>query len=44
MAQKMTAISDCGRGIGKETAKLLAKRGIEVVVCSRTERNQLFST
>ena len=35
--EKTTAIITCsGRGIGKETALLLAKRGLNVVVCSRT--------
>ena len=34
----MTAIiTGSGRGIGKETAILLAKRGINVVICSRTK-------
>jgi short-subunit dehydrogenase len=43
MAQKMTAIiSDCGRGIGEENSKLLAKRGINVVVCSRTESDMNY--
>ncbi len=26
-----------GRGIGKETAILLAKKGLNVVICSRTQ-------
>ena len=35
---KLTAIiTGSGRGIGKETALLLAKRKISVVICSRTE-------
>jgi 3-oxoacyl-[acyl-carrier protein] reductase len=36
--RKRTAIvTGSGRGIGKETAILLAKKGVNVVVCSRTE-------
>jgi 3-oxoacyl-[acyl-carrier protein] reductase len=36
--EKTTAIvTGSGRGIGKETAVLLAKKGVNVVVCSRTE-------
>jgi 3-oxoacyl-[acyl-carrier protein] reductase len=36
--KKLTAIiTGSGRGIGKETAILLAKREINVVICSRTE-------
>jgi short-subunit dehydrogenase len=27
-----------GRGIGKETAILLSKKGLNVVICSRTQR------
>jgi 3-oxoacyl-[acyl-carrier protein] reductase len=30
-------VTGSGRGIGKETAILLAKRGVNVVVCSRTQ-------
>jgi NAD(P)-dependent dehydrogenase (short-subunit alcohol dehydrogenase family) len=30
-------ITSSARGIGKETALLLAKRGLNVVVCSRTK-------
>ncbi|MDQ3984534.1 MAG: SDR family NAD(P)-dependent oxidoreductase, partial [Thermoproteota archaeon] len=38
MIKKLTAIiTGSGRGIGKETAILLAKREINVVICSRTE-------
>jgi short-subunit dehydrogenase len=33
---KTAIITGAGRGIGKETAILLAKNGINVVVCSRT--------
>jgi 3-oxoacyl-[acyl-carrier protein] reductase len=36
--RKRTAIvTGSGRGIGKETAILLAKKGVNVVICSRTE-------
>ena len=36
--EKTTAIvTGSGRGIGKETAVLLAKKGVNVVVCSRTD-------
>ena len=36
--EKMMAIvTGSGRGIGKETAILLAKKGVNVFVCSRTE-------
>ncbi len=36
--EKTTAIvTGSGRGIGKETAVLLARKGTNVVVCSRTE-------
>ncbi|MGI0048267.1 MAG: SDR family NAD(P)-dependent oxidoreductase [Nitrososphaera sp.] len=31
-------VTGSGRGIGRETAILLAKRGVNVVVCSRTQR------
>jgi 3-oxoacyl-[acyl-carrier protein] reductase len=42
--RKRTAIvTGSGRGIGKETAILLAKKGVNVVVCSRTEE-QINST
>jgi 3-oxoacyl-[acyl-carrier protein] reductase len=35
--EKTTAIvTGSGRGIGKESAVLLAKKGVNVVVCSRT--------
>ncbi len=37
---KLTAIiTGSGRGIGKETALLLAKKKINVVICSRTEND-----
>jgi 3-oxoacyl-[acyl-carrier protein] reductase len=37
-AEKTTAIiTGSGRGIGKETAILLARKGVNVVVCSRTD-------
>jgi 3-oxoacyl-[acyl-carrier protein] reductase len=35
-AEKTAIITGSGRGIGRETAILLAKRGVNVVVCSRT--------
>ena len=36
--EKTTAIvTGGGRGIGKETAILLARKGVNVVVCSRTD-------
>jgi 3-oxoacyl-[acyl-carrier protein] reductase len=35
---KTAIITGAGRGIGKETAILLAKNGISVVVCSRTRK------
>ena len=36
--RRMTAIvTGSGRGIGRETAVLLARRGVNVVVCSRTD-------
>ena len=36
--ERTTAIvTGSGRGIGKEIAVLLAKKGVNVVVCSRTE-------
>jgi NAD(P)-dependent dehydrogenase (short-subunit alcohol dehydrogenase family) len=39
MATTTTAIvTGSGRGIGRETAMMLAKRGVNVVVCSRTQR------
>jgi 3-oxoacyl-[acyl-carrier protein] reductase len=34
---KAAIITGSGRGIGKATAILLGKQGINVVVCSRTE-------
>lgn len=34
---KTAIITGSGKGIGKETAILLAKRGVNVVVCSRSE-------
>ena len=30
-------LTGSGRGIGEETAILLAKKGVNVVVCSRTD-------
>lgn len=32
-------VTGSGRGIGKETAMLLAKRGVDVVVCARSARD-----
>jgi 3-oxoacyl-[acyl-carrier protein] reductase len=40
--KKTAIITGSGRGIGKETALLLAKRGINVVICSRT-RSEIYS-
>jgi 3-oxoacyl-[acyl-carrier protein] reductase len=36
-AEKTAIITGSGRGIGRETAILLAKYGVNVVVCSRTD-------
>ena len=36
-SKKTAIITGSGRGIGKDTAILLAKHGVNVVVCSRTE-------
>jgi short-subunit dehydrogenase len=35
-AKKTAIITGSGRGIGKETAIILAKKSVNVVVCSRT--------
>jgi 3-oxoacyl-[acyl-carrier protein] reductase len=35
--EKTAIITGSGRGIGRETAILLAKYGVNVVVCSRTD-------
>ena len=35
--EKTAIITGSGRGIGKETAILLSKKGINVVICSRTD-------
>ena len=38
MKEPTTAlVTGGGRGIGKETAILLAKKGMNVVICSRTQ-------
>ena len=37
--KKTAIVTGGGRGIGKETAITLAKRGLNVVVCSRTEND-----
>ena len=34
---KTAIITGAGRGIGKETALLLAKNDLNIVVCSRTQ-------
>jgi 3-oxoacyl-[acyl-carrier protein] reductase len=36
-SKKTAIITDSGRGIGKETAIILAKKSVNVVVCSRTQ-------
>jgi NAD(P)-dependent dehydrogenase (short-subunit alcohol dehydrogenase family) len=36
-AKKTAIITGGGRGIGKETAIILAKKSVNVVVCSRTQ-------
>jgi 3-oxoacyl-[acyl-carrier protein] reductase len=36
-AKKTAVITSSGRGIGKETAIILAKKSVNVVVCSRTQ-------
>jgi 3-oxoacyl-[acyl-carrier protein] reductase len=39
MKEPTTAlVTGGGRGIGKETAILLAKKGMNIVICSRTQR------
>jgi 3-oxoacyl-[acyl-carrier protein] reductase len=38
MSARTAIVTGSGRGIGKETAILLAERGVNVVVCSRTQR------
>ena len=38
MAATTAIITGSGRGIGRETAMMLAKKGVNVVVCSRTQR------
>jgi 3-oxoacyl-[acyl-carrier protein] reductase len=40
--KKTAIITGSGRGIGKETALILAKRGINVVICSRTQ-SEIYS-
>ena len=37
--KKTAIVTGGGRGIGRETAITLAKRGVNVVVCSRTEND-----
>ena len=36
-AKKTAIITGSGRGIGKETAIILAKKSVNVVICSRTQ-------
>ena len=36
-SKKTAIITGSGRGIGKEIAMLLAKKSVNVVVCSRTQ-------
>lgn len=38
MTQKTAIVTGSGRGIGKETAILLSKNGLNVVLCCRTQR------
>jgi NAD(P)-dependent dehydrogenase (short-subunit alcohol dehydrogenase family) len=38
LTYKTAIVTGSGRGIGKETAILLSKKGLNVVVCSRTQR------
>ena len=40
---KLQLLPGSGRGIGKETAILLSKMGLNVVICSRTQ-NEIDST
>jgi short-subunit dehydrogenase len=35
--KKTAIITGSGRGIGKETAIILAKKSVNVVICSRTQ-------
>jgi 3-oxoacyl-[acyl-carrier protein] reductase len=42
-AKKTAIITGSGRGIGKETAIILAKKSVNVVICSRTQ-NEIDST
>jgi short-subunit dehydrogenase len=35
---KTAIVTGSGRGIGKETAILLSKMGLNVVICSRTQK------
>ena len=43
MAHQTAIVTGNGRGIGRETAILLSKMGLNVVICSRT-RNEIDST
>jgi NAD(P)-dependent dehydrogenase (short-subunit alcohol dehydrogenase family) len=38
LAYKTAIVTGSGRGIGKETAVLLSKVGMNVVICSRTQK------
>jgi 3-oxoacyl-[acyl-carrier protein] reductase len=38
LTQKTAIVTGSGRGIGKETAILLSKNGLNVVICGRTQR------
>ena len=40
-AKKTAIITGSGRGIGKETAIILAKKSVNVVVCSRTSVEEI---
>jgi len=43
LAHQTAIVTGSGRGIGKETAILLSKMGLNVVICSRTQ-NEIDST
>src|SRR5437016_9617826 len=43
LTHQTAIVTGCGRGIGKETAILLSRMGLNVVICSRTQ-NEIDST